>query len=359
MKKPIALFLAAILFISLALGGFATAGAAHRDLWTLETYGGSLNDYTAVHFTRAEASSTLKDDRFTYKPEWAIQSNPKRAWVEGVKGPGKGESLKVYFDRETTIDLLCIHPGYQSVYEINNRPKEIELDFSDGSAARYVFEDRNEDVVIDLDGPTTTKWVKITIVSVYPGTTFDDTCITEVYAYADAWSQARNRGLKTEDLDSWLDEYTGSLKNYTAVRFTKASASSTLKDDRLTYKPEWAIQSNPKRAWVEGVKGPGSGESLTVSFDKATAIDLLCIHPGYEVVYQVNNRPREVALEFSDGTKAMFEFEDRNEEVVIDLGGPITAKWVKITILSVYPGSQFDDTCITEVYAFRSNHRAA
>jgi hypothetical protein len=66
-----------------------------------------------------------------------------------------------------------------------------------------------------------------------------------------------------------------------AQAFT-ASASSTLQHkDAKRYAAANAIDGDPGTAWVEGAKGIGKGETLTVRFAKATPIDGLVVVAGY------------------------------------------------------------------------------
>ena len=58
-------------------------------------------------------------------------------------------------------------------------------------------------------------------------------------------------------------------------------------------------------------------------------------------------------IEFSDGSCFWYEFPDRNEDLYYELSEPVSTDSIRFTILSVYAGSKFNDTCITEIGAFR------
>lgn len=89
----------------------------------------------------------------------------------------------LYFDGARDIELLCLHLGYTPYYESNGRPSELEFEFSDGTVLRHSFADENRPFYVKLSEPITTNYVKITILGVYPGSKWSDTCITEVIAY--------------------------------------------------------------------------------------------------------------------------------------------------------------------------------
>lgn len=149
---------------------------------SLFTYSGDLTAYRQVMFKEASASSSFTENGYVYFPTYAIDQDAERPWVEGVKGDGVGEYLQLFFERPERIDLLCIHPGFQSVYEKNNRPKMVKFDFSDGSSAEYELEDYNGDIYIKFSKPVNTEYLIITIQSVYKGDV-PDTCISEVRAF--------------------------------------------------------------------------------------------------------------------------------------------------------------------------------
>lgn len=58
------------------------------------------------------------------------------------------------------------------------------MEFSDGSYIEKSLEDNQHDYqTILLDKPVETEYVKITIMDVYKGTKYQDTCISEVCLY--------------------------------------------------------------------------------------------------------------------------------------------------------------------------------
>ena len=142
-------------------------------------------------------------------------------------------------------------------------------------------------------------------------------------------------------------------------------------------------------AWVEGADDYGEGESLVLTFDQPTALHGLRIAGGYrknQATYTENARASAYRLEFSDGTtldvtmgayptiavQGMAPVGVEGWETVlatdgrewqgfeslesgldfISFGQEITTDFVKITILSVQPGTVYKDTCITEIIPY-------
>lgn len=142
-------------------------------------------------------------------------------------------------------------------------------------------------------------------------------------------------------------------------------------------------------AWVEGADDYGEGESLVLTFDQPTALHGLRIAGGYrknQATYTENARVSAYRLEFSDGTtldvtmgayptiavQGMAPVGVEGWETVlatdgrewqgfeslesgldfISFGQEITTDFVKITILSVQPGTVYKDTCITEIIPY-------
>ena len=65
--------------------------------------------------------------------------------------------------------------------------------------------------------------------------------------------------------------------------------------------------------------------------------------------YWENGRPAEIRLDFSDGSSIVCTLPDQMLEYEVRLSKAVQANWVKITILSVYGGTEFEDTCISEI----------
>lgn len=151
-----------------------------------------------------------------------------------------------------------------------------------------------------------------------------------------------------------------------------------VKYDRWTcrYSPAMATDGDLSTAWVEGVDGPGIGEILIADVDPKR---LIRIRPGMATtdrLFKENNRPKEIRIH------TMMSTTRSATQIGVIMGGfkiiafstvtlkdrnawqTFTAPWPKnddfsaaedatflvaIEIVSVYRGSQHDDTGITEI----------
>ena len=145
------------------------------------------------------------------------------------------------------------------------------------------------------------------------------------------------------------------------------NASSYLKDGKISYAPENTARiyampllykqvklwSNQIRPWAEGKKGDGIGE--TFEFDMSSSsrfprdVRILngYVDPLKPHLFKENNRIKKALLQTDTGIKKEFEFRDEVEFTQIIL--PEDVKHVKLTILEVYKGTKYQDTCITSV----------
>lgn len=104
--------------------------------------------------------------------------------------------------------------------------------------------------------------------------------------------------------------------------------------------------------WAEGEPGPGIGGTIDVKFKRKTdhvmvlngAVDL-----GRLSIYKDNNRLKRVRVEGDDGLFSIeFTFPDHVQFHKIPF--PKEASKIKITILEVYKGRKWDDTCVTKIF---------
>lgn len=143
------------------------------------------------------------------------------------------------------------------------------------------------------------------------------------------------------------------------------TASSTLLDQkRNSYKADNAHDLRYDTAWVEGVDGPGLGQTLTYTFDnKYPRITKILIHNGYikdETTWIKNNRVRALELSINGKPTAQLQLADTRAEQSFDLqalgleplGRRADGKDLILTfkILAVYPGTEHDDTAISEIF---------
>lgn len=156
-----------------------------------------------------EVSSQLEGN---YSKANMFDNNFKTAWVEGVSGNGIGEKIKIELNNYT-LDAVCLINGYSKnsdTYTENNRIKKIKIeiekvDYQDSNnIIAETFDKEFEDlpfININLNnfysltgtiddyrlGYTKVLSITITILEVYKGTKYDDTCISELYLLGYQW----------------------------------------------------------------------------------------------------------------------------------------------------------------------------
>jgi hypothetical protein len=149
------------------------------------------------------------------------------------------------------------------------------------------------------------------------------------------------------------------------LRSASASATSFLQNNwnrfEENYHPSYVLDENPATAWVEGAAGFGEDESITIPLSAvrvARAIRLR-IWNGYQKsmnLWTKNAMPNRVRITVFDPRGAKVASPERElarqlgpQEVVVELPPGSGVGSVRLTILSVYEGQKFDDTCVSDI----------
>ncbi len=131
-----------------------------------------------------EVSSSLYEEAQKHPVANIFDNNPNTAWVEGKNDDGIGEWINVGFEPDFTLSQIKIINGYAKskvIYEAKNRIKKVKITFPDGISEEYLLKDNVLDYqVLKLSKPVTTNSIKITIMEIYKGTKYNDTCISEI-----------------------------------------------------------------------------------------------------------------------------------------------------------------------------------
>ena len=133
-------------------------------------------------YATIEASSTYNGDSANHNVRNLTDNKLKTNWTEGVHGNGEGEYIEFTFHMEQPIAGFVISAGNHSsntYYTKNSRPKSIILTFSDGSEVNYTLLDKKETQKIYFDEVVDTTSARLTIGSVYSGSAWEDTVISE------------------------------------------------------------------------------------------------------------------------------------------------------------------------------------
>lgn len=139
-------------------------------------------------FSEASASSTLPPDGVTsyYGPYNAVDGDFTTAWSEGASGDGLGEWIQLSASTPQRIHRVSIVNGYpktEEIYYYNNRPKDVTITLSDGYEVHATLSDLYRTwQTIEFDTMHETTYVRLTVDSVYNGTTWTDMCLCEFQA---------------------------------------------------------------------------------------------------------------------------------------------------------------------------------
>jgi hypothetical protein len=114
-------------------------------------------------------------------------------------------------------------------------------------------------------------------------------------------------------------------------------------------------------AWVAGKKG-GIDESITLTLSKPEHVDQIGLIPGFsksKTLYFANNRVQELEVEVNGKHQVTATLPDeyisfgpysKKGYELIDLGDYFgEAKTITLRVKGIYPGTKYNDTCISEV----------
>lgn len=143
---------------------------------------------------RLSSSSYLQDKEKDYSAGFAMDGNTNTAWVEGAKGNGVDEWIRIDFidiqndweeiEISRGISAISLSNGYsksKDAYYSNNRVKRIKIEFSDGTSLIKELEDNVlAPQKIDFGKTVSTKYLKIIVMDIYKGEKYNDACISEI-----------------------------------------------------------------------------------------------------------------------------------------------------------------------------------
>jgi hypothetical protein len=142
-----------------------------------------------------------------------------------------------------------------------------------------------------------------------------------------------------------------------ADSYTTYCVSSVLEPQYgFTYGPEKLFDARLDTAWVEGDEGDGIGAWIIVEFSQPERLSELQLLNGYHKnrgIYQANNRIRDVLVRTSSGYQEAWRLDDSPAIQTIVIGDDTPIQWVQFVIQSVYRGSKYRDTAVTELRAVR------
>jgi hypothetical protein len=156
-------------------------------------------EWKRLYADHADATSFLKSNwnKFeeNYHPNYALDDDPKTAWVEGVDGEGVGEKLTIPLSAlgSARAVRLVIFNGYQkspALLAANGAPKVLDVtvsrDHAQTGSARLELTRKQgpQSFDIPLHGGVST--ITLSIGEVHPGAAYQDTCLSDVQVFVDS-----------------------------------------------------------------------------------------------------------------------------------------------------------------------------
>lgn len=146
----------------------------------------------------AKASSVLAPAD-AYHPGYLFDGRLDFGWVEGVKGPGIGESMTLTFAAPVTLTAIEVWNGYQRSedhFKKNARAKKVTLTVDGVEPLELTLKDAQGSQKLALPKPVSTRSLTLTIKEAYPGTKYDDLVLSELRV----WDAEGPRAIATGDL---------------------------------------------------------------------------------------------------------------------------------------------------------------
>ena len=328
------------------------------------------NDWEAKSFENYKSSCSYSDDIALFEKyfEYVSQPTGNSSIYEKTETVNKAKNL-------FNLDSYEVY-GYKGDFRVieNTDSRYTELTFKLGSTK---YDSRNAEMYIDDYGYKHLKLFDknkklehhFTILDTYTVGVVESeySWIFEPNLFRYAFFEHSSEFLKDDKnaVGKYFESPSEFLNNGNSIANTKAS--SYLKEGKTSYAPEntsriynipenysdvrrWSNQIKP---WVEGKKDDGIGESFEfdMSYSARQYWDVRILNgyvdPLKPHLFKENNRIKRALLETDTGIKKEFEFRDEAEFTQIIL--PDDVKHVKLTILEVYKGTKYRDTCITSV----------
>jgi hypothetical protein len=153
---------------------------------TSTTNPGAVRGSILVRPSAATASSSLGPTNVTnFGATNVLDGDSLTAWVEGGKGTGANEWVKLEFAQPISLARIEIANGYQKddqFFADYVRVKSLELDYSDGSRDVIQLQDESGLQII-TPSVSQTQWIKFVILSVYPTYSLPQAAISDIRVY--------------------------------------------------------------------------------------------------------------------------------------------------------------------------------
>ncbi|MEW5847892.1 MAG: hypothetical protein AB2A00_03720 [Myxococcota bacterium] len=284
----------------------------------------AIGAFQRLHADHAEATSHLRSNwnkyEENYHPNYALDDDPKTAWVEGVDGDGVGQTLTIPVSalKNARAVRVVVFNGYQkstALLEANGAPSALTVVVR-GPGGRESA--RREWTLTRSKGPQTLELpvaagvseVALTVAGVHAGRKYQDTCISDVQILVDSdvpYSAAVENG-KRAALLAWKKERVDLARYYAKLPPTYPYAAARLD---LTAEARKVLQ----KRWQS-----------TTDVDKDGMPEKGVETPGYRPLKQ-RVAAGELPAAFSDDERALLK-----ELVQLSTRRPDDGRWYSLTM---------------------------
>ena len=275
------------------------------------------------------ASSTyvVTEGTGSYDPTRTADGKAATSWFEGEAGSGLGAWIEYDLGAPTLVKQIKLWAGDWSTFDYwsrANRPKELELKFSDGTTQVVTLKNEKlaQSFAIDGGGKTTTS-VRIKVKAIYDGSTWLDTGLAEVQLFGDS-----------------------------APALTATSSTVAVEDGDGNYAASNVIDGLSDTMWCEGDKGSGAGQWIEVNLGASRSVSSLSLINGMGssmVLWMKANQTTSLVLTFSDGATETVAIDRPSFRLASYTFPAHTTSKVRVTIAAVKAGAEFNDTCVSEL----------
>jgi hypothetical protein len=129
-------------------------------------------------------------------------------------------------------------------------------------------------------------------------------------------------------------------------------------DSSTKYDPKQLFDGKSVTAWIEDDEGSGLGSWFEVSFAEETTVTSMKMWNGYWYSFNewdFHNRVAKMEVTFEDGSKEVFDLDDKKKVETIEFAKPHTGKSFKVRFAKVHSGSAYAErTAVSEVKVYDS-----
>ncbi len=213
-----------------------------------------VGTFKRLYAERASASSYLRSNwnkyDENYHPNYALDDNPKTAWVEGVDGNGENQVLIIPVSEVKTARSvrLKIFNGYQKTKALlaaNGAPEKILVRLRDNVGDEVVATPftltktmGGQDVTVALPAGKGFASVEIVVLNANEGKVYKDTCISDVQISVDSdvpYVAAPERA-KLLSLKAWISGRKAAAQQFASVKPEYPFAATHFK---MPSEPKW------------------------------------------------------------------------------------------------------------------------